>query len=122
MAFRFSGWHRLGIAFSALWLVGCTVYLAFDRHAVFTDTVEAVYDTKGLGQSAAIGQSGTYFDCELTGSGPTPQDMTNIERRTSCRPLWPPVAYLFGIPIALLWTVVPVTSLAFRWIVAGFRR
>ena len=122
MVLPIGGWHRIGLTLSALWLVGCTVYLAFNLHGVFSRTVQAEYNTRNAGQWAAVGQIESFFGCELTGPRPTPQDTTSIEQRTFCRPLWAPIAYLYWIPIALLWSVIPVTALAFRWVMAGFRR
>lgn len=121
MPLRLGGWHRLGIAFSVLWLVGCTVYLGFALHDMSVQAVEAVYETKDL-QIWAVGQSDKFVDCELAGSERPPPDTTSIEQRMSCRPLLAPVAWLYGLPLAMLWTVVPVTALALRWIVTGFRR
>jgi len=121
MARRLRGWHRLGITLSVIWLVICTVYLALDLHSMSVQTVEAVYSAR-KDDIGVVGQSGRFTACELTGSGRPPADTESIELRVSCRPLLAPTAWLCGLPLALMWTVVPLTAFAFRWTVAGFRR
>lgn len=111
--FKNTGWVRLGIVLSVVWLLMVIAYAAYDYHSV--NSKEGGWET--IHTPGEIAYPKTTFKTNLTqcaNSGNPPI--------TSCSPRIENIALIIFVPIGIGWLLVVTLVFAVTWVRDGFRR
>jgi len=107
-----TGWIRLGIVLSLVWLLGVLVYAGIEYRTVETDLTKSVQSPNPAlktGGWEVIGQQTLVTNCGVK------------NKQVSCSPRLANLALLAFAPITVAWFVVLLIVRAVVWVRAGFK-
>jgi hypothetical protein len=107
-----SGWQRIGVVLSVLWLVGLPLYLGQQQNSLMLDG--RINCNEGTTLPLGPQRDAAERHCEQLFPTVTFTDMFSGESATV---LW---AFTL-VPVALLWVVGSIIIVTLRWIARGFR-
>jgi hypothetical protein len=112
-----SGWLRLGIIISIVWLFTASSYIIIDINNDKDEFITNVYDSTHDKQWKVVGQESEYSICK---SVSTEQPINSIsDIKTTCKPKVVSISSLVFIPLILFWLICTFSFKSIQWIRNG---
>jgi hypothetical protein len=124
-----SGWQRLGVVISLLWLIAAPAYLLFDQNTRARDfygscrgasrSLESEMRARGAHEAADVEHRDAHDTCWSAAGFMSAETLLRdlVDSSEKSRRLW---AFLIA-PIALFWIAGSAALSTARWVFRGFR-
>ncbi len=121
---KYTGWVRLGIVFSVLWLLGASMTIGLLYNKRINDFNSITWETRNQGRFIIVGEESFLFECNAKAISHSIDNLTEFQdlAKPECHIKIDRVTLVTIVPVVVGWLVIPLVVWVVLWVRKGFKK